>query len=211
MKKILIGLLVIFSLNFILQNFKYTKANASQETISNKLIRFHVLANSDCVQDQSLKLKVRDSVIKFMYPKLINSKSIAESKKILEENNKGILEVCQKTISENGYSYNVKTSLSKENFPIRSYGNITLPEGKYEAYKIIIGNGQGHNWWCVMFPPLCFIDITKGNLSEKQTEKQMRKTLSKDEYRLVNKDSKSKPSSNKIILKLKIVEILHKL
>ena len=214
MKKIISSLLVVFLLTFFFQEIKYANTNtsANQETISNKLIRFHVIANSDSEQDQSLKLKVRDAVLEYMYPKLKNSKNISESRKILKDNNSNIIQISKKIIENNGFQYNVTTSLGRDNFPIKTYGCITLPQGNYEAYKIIIGNGQGHNWWCVMFPPLCFIDITKGETSQKETEKQMKKTLTNNEYKLVDNTEHPKSSNNtKITFKFKTIEILHKL
>jgi stage II sporulation protein R len=141
------------------------------KSLSNKLIRFHVLANSDSVEDQTLKLKVRDRVLDYIAPKLRKAKSLEESRKILKLENETIKKIAYEVIKQNGYSYTVKTILSSENFPIKSYGNITLPQGKYEAYRILIGKGNGQNWWCVMFPPLCFVDVTKGETSIKETEK----------------------------------------
>src|SRR3712207_6409519 len=94
---------------------------------------------------------------------------------------------------------------SHENFPVKTYGDITLPQGDYEAYRVIIGNGKGHNWWCVMFPPLCFTDITKGEVELQKTDEMMKKTLTKEEYKLVNNKYEE---NNEIIFKFKIIEKL---
>lgn len=183
-----------------------------QSSIEKKLIRFHVIANSDTTFDQALKLKVRDKVLEFIYPKLKDSKSIEESRKIIKNNDEAIQKVAQEVISKSGYDYDVVTMLSKEKFPVKTYGNITLPQGEYEAYRIIIGSGKGQNWWCVMFPPLCFIDVTKGEVSNKETEKSMKQVLSENEYKEVD-NSKTvvpKKQNEQVIVKFKIVEIFHK-
>lgn len=143
------------------------------EDVKEILIRFHVIANSDSEEDQNLKLKVRDEVIKYLYPYLKNSTSIDESREILKNKDEEVLKIAQKVIKENGYSYSVRSELSKENFPDKVYGNILLPQGEYEAYRILIGEEQGQNWWCVMFPPLCFIDVTKGEVEEEKTKEMM--------------------------------------
>ncbi|MCY6958756.1 stage II sporulation protein R [Clostridium sp. ZC22-4] len=181
------------------------KNNISQKEISKKLIRFHVLANSDSTEDQALKLKVRDEVLDYIYPKLKNSKNIEESRGIIQQEDKEIKKIAERVIKEKGYNYNISTMLSHENFPVKSYGNITLPQGNYEAYRIIIGKGEGHNWWCVMFPPLCFTDITKGEVAYTETERDMKQVLTPEEYKFVNNTNKDK---NNLVVKFKVVEVL---
>jgi stage II sporulation protein R len=179
-------------------------ANKDLKSIESKLIRFHVIANSDSVEDQALKLKVRDKVLEYISPKLKESNSIEASRKILKENDENIIKICETVIKNNGYVYGVKTTLSEENFPVKSYGNITLPQGNYEAYRILIGSGNGKNWWCVMFPPLCFVDITKGEVSYDKTKAQMQKVLSSKEYDMVE----NRKPKGKIQVKFKVLEIL---
>lgn len=165
------------------------------EEIAEKLIRFHVIANSDGEADQKLKLKVRDEVLKYIQPILKESESLEESRKILNEKNDEILKIAERVIKENGYDYKVESTLSKEYFPVKTYGNITLPQGQYEAYRIVIGSGEGQNWWCVMFPPICFVDITKGEVAYEETEKEMKSVLNEDEFNMV--DNKSKENNKK--------------
>ncbi|WP_160678342.1 stage II sporulation protein R [Clostridium sp. C8-1-8] len=214
MKKVLLIVTVIFSLT--LGVFAYSTLNKitvyGQEDgslvsndIKDKLIRFHVIANSDDKKDQELKLKVRDEILNYISPKLKDSKSIDESRKILKENDEKIKQIAAKVIKDNGYSYSVSSTLDHENFPVKTYGNITLPQGNYEAYRVIIGEGKGQNWWCVMFPPLCFIDITKGQVSYNQTEKQMKRVLTDKEYEEVN-NQKSK-DKDKVIFTFKVKEV----
>lgn len=227
MKKLLsiiICLGIVFSIFWSNISAKGMKLNVEdstslQSSIENKLIRFHVIANSDKAEDQALKLKVRDKVLEYISPKLKACKSIEESRSILMQNDKNIRDIAKAVIKNNGYSYNVVTMLSKENFPIKTYGNITLPQGEYEAYRIIIGSGEGRNWWCVMFPPLCFIDITKGEVSYKETEKAMKQVLSEKEYEEVDNTNKitddnkeeERNSSEKLEIRFKIFDEIKKL
>lgn len=207
MKKFILTSIAIIIIISIASNLSNVSGKASQNDVASKLIRFHVIANSDDKIDQGLKLKVRDSVLKYISPKLKNCKNIEESRQIINNEDKNIKKIAGMVIKENGFKYSVITALSQEYFPIKTYGNITLPQGKYEAYRIIIGTGTGQNWWCVMFPPLCFVDITKGNVSYEKTEKEMKSVLSDDEYKLVD----NTVSDKKIIVKFKLTEIFSKL
>lgn len=168
------------------------------DDVKDSLIRFHVIANSDTNEDQSLKYKVRDEVINYLYPYLEDSKSLEDSRRIIKENENEVNNIALKVIKNNGYSYSVKTELSHENFPEKSYGNIILPQGNYEAFRVIIGNGQGQNWWCVMFPPLCFIDITKGSVEQEKSKEELDEEIDK------NKNIKEEENPK---IKFKIVEV----
>jgi stage II sporulation protein R len=218
-----ICIILIISLGAIFLNSNLVKGSISkpafqavagdediQKSISKKIIRFHVIANSDTTQDQALKLKVRDQVLSFITPKLKDSKSIDESRNIIKKYDADVKKLAEQTVKNNGYTYNVVTMLSEENFPVKYYGNIVLPQGKYEAYRIIIGSGKGQNWWCVMFPPLCFIDITKGEVAKKQTETEMKTVLNKTEFQAVD-NNPSKTSEEKVQYKFKIVELIQDL
>ncbi|NMM61571.1 stage II sporulation protein R [Clostridium sp. P21] len=208
MKRFLIIFVCILGMFSLATNKSNVSSAPVQEDIASKIIRFHVIANSDSKSDQALKLKVRDKVLEYMQPKLKNSKSIDESREIIKKNNNEVIEIAQSVIKENKYNYTVNTTLSNENFPVKTYGNITLPQGRYEAYRIIIGNGQGQNWWCVMFPPLCFVDVTKGEVSYKETEKDMKKVLSPEEYKMVDNQICNSGDKSNIKVKLKILELL---
>jgi len=114
--------------------------------------------------------------------------------------------IAEQVVKSNGYSYKISSSLGRGNFPIKTYGNITLPQGNYEAYKIMIGEAEGQNWWCVMFPPLCFVDISKGEVSYEETEKEMRTVLTPEEYSAVDNTK-----GNKIQIRFKILDIISKI
>ncbi len=215
MMSILLTLAIIITMFSAYKSNSIKAAGVSIEDISNNLIRFHVIANSDNESDQALKLQIRDKVLQYISPKLNNSKSIEESRKILDIENENILNIAKEVINENGYSYDVESTLSKEYFPVKTYGNITLPQGKYEAYRIVIGSGEGQNWWCVMFPPLCFVDVTKGSIAYEETEKQMKEVLNEKEYdrvnNLVNNNEGvnliDNSNDNNIVIKSKVFEI----
>ena len=171
------------------------------EDISEKLIRFHVLANSDSDVDQDLKLRVKDEVLKYISPILNESQSLEESKEILKREDKNIIKIAEDYIKSQGFDYTVETTLTRENFPVKEYGNIVLPQGEYEAYRILIGEGKGQNWWCVMFPPLCFIDVTKGQVAYDETEKKMKDVLSEEEFKSVNK------KENNVNFEFKVIDL----
>lgn len=151
------------------------------EDVKDTIIRFHVIANSDDDDDQKLKLKVKDKVIESLYPYLNQSNSIEESRKIIIDKEDEIIKIANSVIKEEGYNYNISIKLERDNFPEKEYGSIVLPQGNYEAFKIIIGNGNGKNWWCVMFPPLCFVDVTKGQVEEDKTKNELDEEIAKDE------------------------------
>ncbi len=181
------------------------------DEVKDSLIRFHVIANSDSDEDQQLKLKVKNKVIDYLYPYLNSSQSLDESRKIIKDRMKDVKILSEQVIKDNNYDYDVKVELSRENFPDKSYGNITLPQGNYEAFRIIIGSGQGRNWWCVMFPPLCFVDESKAQVEYDKTENKI-KSNGKS-FQLEGKDdldesAEDKPTDgNNIKIKFKIAEI----
>ena len=180
------------------------KIEACTYDYKDKLIRFHVIANSDSDKDQKLKLKVRDEVISYLQPKLENSNSIEESEKIIKNEYKTLENISKKVISKNGYNYTVKVGLEYSNFPARQYSSVVLPAGKYKALRIIIGEGKGKNWWCVMFPPLRFIDDQNGIIDEK-TDKKLKEVLTEEEYDLIM--AKNKNEVKNLEFKFKITEV----
>lgn len=207
MKKILsvliLGVMCLFIVGSSLntrQALGVTEENIVED-ISEKLIRFHVLANSDSDIDQDLKLRVKDEVLKYISPILNESQSLEESREILKREDKNIIKIAEDYIKSQGFDYTVETTLTRENFPVKEYGNIVLPQGEYEAYRILIGEGKGQNWWCVMFPPLCFIDVTKGQVAYDETEEKMKDVLSEEEFKRVNK------KENNVKFELKVIDL----
>lgn len=136
--------------------YLYTRQARLQQTISDKVLRFHVLANSDSEADQNLKLAVRDAVGSFMQEKLTAVENLEECELVVRQSLGEIEEAAAETIAENGYDYDVTAELEHTSFPVKNYGSYTFPAGGYEALRIVIGEGNGHNWWCVMYPNMCF-------------------------------------------------------
>ncbi len=131
----------------------------TEENINPNIIRFHVRANSDRESDQALKKKVRNAVLE-KFSNLSESESIEQTRVQLKGNLKAIEHEAARVIAQNGKNYPVRVEYGYADFPLKSYGQVTYPAGKYEAVQIIIGEGKGQNWWCVLYPPLCFVDIS---------------------------------------------------
>ena len=126
-----------------------------ENQIYDNVIRLHVLANSDTQVDQTLKLQVRDAVLKEMSHLFEKCKTQEEACNVTLENIEMIRGIAKKTIRDSGYDYSVDVKLGEENYPTRNYQNFCFPSGEYTSLRIIIGNGEGQNWWCVLFPPMC--------------------------------------------------------
>jgi len=169
--------------------------------IADSVFRLHVIANSDSAEDQNLKYIVRDKVIEYMSSISQNASSKEDVIEIAKANLDKIRAIASQTIRENGYTYSVNVEVGNFSFPSKRYGDITLPPGYYDALRIKIGEAEGQNWWCVMFPPLCFVDVTSGVVPDESKEI-MKQNLSKEEFDLISK------SSNEVKVKFKIVEVL---
>ena len=156
-----------------------------QQGISHKIIRFHVIANSDSDADQTLKLKVKEAVVNYTSELLCNSKSISETENLLSAHTSDIISIANSVITENGYDYPVTAGITDTYFPTKSYGSYTFPPGTYRAFQIKIGEAKGKNWWCVLYPPLCFIDISHGTVNT-ESEELLKETLTTDEFQAVS-------------------------
>lgn len=166
----------------------------TSENISDQVFRLHILANSDSAEDQQLKLKVRDEILKKGETVFASSNSLEETIELCKNNIALFQQTAEQCLKDNGSDYEVKVYVDKEYFNTREYDEITLPSGIYNALKIEIGQGKGHNWWCVMFPAICLSSVTDDELN---------KYLSEDEQKLVNSESKYE-------VRFKIVEIYEK-
>lgn len=152
-----------------------------QEGIAKEIIRFHVIANSNSDEDQELKYQVKDALVKALSPYLKDADTLEEAQDIISENLPFIQELAYKVIEDEGYTYSVTASLSNSYFPMKIYGDYSLPPGNYQALQVKIGDAQGMNWWCVMFPPLCFVDETYSIVDEDSKEK-LERLLTEEEF-----------------------------
>lgn len=152
-----------------------------QPGIADKILRFHVLANSDSKEDQEVKKKVRDAVGAMMEPRLAGSTNLEETEAIVQRSMENIVEVATETLEENGYYYGASARLANVEFPVKSYGAYTFPAGEYEALQVTLGEGEGHNWWCVLYPNMCF----RGSVYEAPSDEAkhaLREVLTPEEY-----------------------------
>lgn len=156
-------------------------AGELQEGIASDIIRFHVIANSDSNEDQTLKYIVKDALVKEISPYLRDAKDITEARLIVSGKLAEIKETAEVIVQQNHCNYPVTVSLAPCYFPLKVYGNYTFPPGTYEALRVQIGEAKGKNWWCVMFPPLCFVDETY-SIVDKESEKQLIYLLTEQEY-----------------------------
>lgn len=153
------------------------------ESISEKILRLHIIANSDSCEDQTLKLKVRDEIINKFGSELEVYSNLEEAKQVAESKINEIEDFAKNVVHENGYDYPVRAEVTKMYFNIRRYKEVTLPAGFYTALRITIGQGKGKNWWCVMFPPMCLPAAEeKRELSEVLSDSQIDIVENEGEY-----------------------------
>ena len=126
-----------------------------QDALAQKMIRLHVIANSDSDEDQALKLEVRDKVLDFTTTILQRSADMEDAQVRLREELTHIEDIAQREIVHQGYDYPVTAQLASTEFPLKEYDGFSLPAGEYMALRLVIGEGEGQNWWCVVYPPLC--------------------------------------------------------
>lgn len=129
---------------------------ASCGEIRQDVLRMHVIANSDSAEDQAVKLKVRDAVLEAGEDLFDGTLTAEGAEQVLDSDIERLQNAAQNVLTENGFDYGVRVEIGKDYFNTRTYdGEVTLPAGEYEAVRVILGEGQGQNWWCVMFPPMC--------------------------------------------------------
>ena len=198
-----IGIIIILSILLFLYTIicATTYVNAISTDISNSVFRLHVIANNDSTEDQELKYKVRDSLLNYMNNICSNCSSKEEAINLVTAHQEEFKQIALETIKNEGYSYNVTIEIGNFEFPTKQYGDISLPAGYYDALRVEIGEAKGKNWWCVMFPSLCFVDISSGIVPEESKE-ELKNVLSDEEYSLI-----SNSSNYDIKLKFKLLEL----
>lgn len=198
---------MIITLSFLL--FIYTSicafsyAEYISTDISNSVFRLHVLANSDSKEDQDLKYKVRDSLLNYMNSICNNCSNKEEAISLVEKNKDMFKQVALDTIHNEGYNYDVNINIGNFDFPTKTYGDISLPAGSYDALRVEIGEAKGQNWWCVMFPPLCFVDVSSGIVPDESKEI-LDENLTDEEFSIV-----SDTSNKNIKFKFKLLEFFN--
>ena len=197
-----IGIIIILSLLLFLYTticaFSYVEAVS--HNISDSVFRLHVIANSNSDEDKSLKYKVRDSLIEYMNTICKDCTTKSEAINLVSIYKEDFRQIALQTIKNEGYEYDVNIEIGNFEFPTKQYGDISLPAGFYDALKVEIGKAEGRNWWCVMFPSLCFIDVSSGIVPDESKE-ELKDSLSDEEYAIISNNS-----DNKIKFKFKLLE-----
>lgn len=184
----MVGVLIGILITGLIVN---AKKSEMQGELAEQVFRFHVLANSDSGEDQALKMKVKEAIIAYMKQELPQSDSVETTKKWARENLVQIEQVAAEIIAEEGYEYSVKAEITICDFPDKTYGDITFPAGEYEALRIEIGQAKGQNWWCVLYPNLCFIDAVHAVVPEKG-KNELKEVLEEDTYEMVTTTTRFK-------------------
>lgn len=174
--------------------------------IPDEAIRLRILANSDRGEDQALKRHIRDAVNKEITTWVKDITSIEEARRLIRSKLPEIKEIAKETMEKEGASQSISVDFDKISFPTKLYGSMVYPAGEYEAILITLGNGEGANWWCVLFPPLCFLDFSNGEAvkeqedkeaSKKQTEKALEDLTAKAE-KAEKEDKKEKEDNTEV-------------
>ncbi len=181
------GFLLTTIVIFNMESYARAKLVATQENLADEVLRFHVIANSDSKEDQEIKLEVKEEVIAFMKQHLSTQASVTETKIWVENHLDQIEEIGIEVLEGYGKKESVVARLEEAHFPTKRYGDISFPEGEYEALRVEIGDAAGENWWCCLYPNLCFIDATYGVVSEEGKE-QLQGVLDEDEYEMITEE-----------------------
>ncbi len=155
--------------------------NDFMDRLSNDILRFHVIANSDSIEDQKIKAEIKNEILKMLQPGLERIDDKMQAKEYLVSQKEKIQEMSKRMLKEKGLDYQVDVlTFVKEEFPIKQYDGIVLPQGEYEALEVVLGRGEGHNWWCIMYPALCFTDETYTVVDTNHND--LKKILPREDY-----------------------------
>ena len=162
-----------------------------QQGIAGEVFRLHVIANSDTEKDQELKLKVKTRIVEYLKEILGEDAGLEETKEAVLTHLTEIEQEAENIIEEQGFDYPVEVVVEKTYYPEKTYGDCTFPAGEYEALKVKIGSAKGQNWWCVLYPSLCFLDDTYGIVTEEKKE-DLKEVLTAEEFQEILGDSREK-------------------
>jgi len=202
-RKILIGVLAlttVFSVGTVASGYYSQKVTKG---ISDSILRLHVVANSDREEDQAVKKEIRDDILVYMKENMGKNSSLQDAKNFVNENIDEIEKIAQNKINQKGLPYGVRAVLGDYSFPTKVYGDIALPSGNYQALRVVLGDGSGANWWCVLFPPLCFVDATHGTVPD-SVKSDLKEVLTDEEYAIIT--TADNEEDIPIKLKFKLVE-----
>lgn len=198
---------VLFALIILIMNWESQRSVAAiftENAIPEQSIRLRIIANSDSPEDQILKREIRDNINSYLSTKVGTLDSIEEAREKMKKELPQLQEIVTKTIEKNGFTYNSKVELGVVPFPTKMYGQYVYPAGNYEALRVTVGDGLGQNWWCVLFPPLCFVDISTGDAVKKEKASP---ALAEDETQDKAEEGESSPQLPKIQVKFFLFEV----
>ena len=191
-KRMMLCVLFFFFLGLVPQIAETVRTSEDlQPAIARKVLRFHVLANSDGNEDQQLKEQVRDAIGNYLAPKMSEVTNLEECKKVVLESIPELTAVAKETIEQQGYDYEVTAQIARVHFPEKEYGPYCFPAGEYQALEVTIGQGKGHNWWCVLYPNMCFKNAVY-EVVEEEERQELKEVLDEEEYESVFQPGKVK-------------------
>ncbi|MBA4687919.1 MAG: stage II sporulation protein R [Candidatus Galacturonibacter soehngenii] len=171
----------------------YSNTQKLQSTLAQKIIRFHVIADNDTDESQQLKMKVKNETLKYMKTLLTGTEDLSTTRDILENNLENIKNFALDVVEKEGYEYNVSAEFENCYFPIKEYGSLIFPAGYYDALKIKLGKAEGRNWWCVMYPNLCFVEGSYAVVND-EVKETLEGMLTPDEYHMLLQGNNTKIS-----------------
>ena len=160
------------------------RARRAGQELSREVLRFHVLADSDSPEDQQRKLEVKEALLAYMEEAMPLDADLEETCSWVRENLDSLEQTAEERLREERCSDPVRAELVRDYFPEKTYGDVTFPAGEYTALRILIGAGQGHNWWCCLYPSLCFTDAVTAHVPEEEKE-ELGRVLGEDEYDMI--------------------------
>lgn len=207
-----ISALCFFTAFLILMASRTTGEEALASRIAPEILRFHVLAESDSARDQNLKLGVKGLVLDYIHGQVPEDADKEQLEQWIEGNKTSIETMAQDWLADQGASYPVKLELTRDYFPTKAYGDMVFPCGTYDAIRITIGSGKGHNWWCVLYPSLCYTDAIHAVVpdSSKQT---LSSLLAEDDYdALLSPLDRTKQPQQKpeVRVRFRLMDLFHK-
>ena len=198
-------LVIILLLSLYITICAISYVDIVSEDLADSVFRLHIIANSDSEEDQNLKLKVRDELLSYMNNISKNCNSKDEVIELAKKHSNEFKEIASNVVKSNNFDYDVNVEIGPSQFPTKYYGDISLPSGSYDALKVTLGKAEGHNWWCVMFPPLCFVDVSSGIVPD-SSKQEMKENLNDEEYSLI-----SNSEDTEVSFKFKLIEFFQNL
>lgn len=193
LQHILVVLLIFISVLLLLPDDLFAdEAAAPSLALSDRILRLHILAADDDTASQEIKLHVRDAVLALVREPLAHASTAAEAEAALLPLLDDIIRTANEVLAANGVSYRATAELSTEFFPIKQYGSLLLPPGEYRALRICLGDAEGKNWWCMLYPSLCFTEGITATIAEEEKE-ELRGLLTEEEFDILFSDEETKP------------------